>query len=192
MDIASEKAALRREMLERRRSMPAGEVQVRSLAVLRGLWASGLLLHRKTVAIYAAAGGEVVTAPLFHQLRDEGARVVLPRVRGRGPELDFYPVENWGALELSRFGIPEPKAEGPTAPPEEFDLVVVPGVAFDRSGGRVGYGMGCYDRVLARLRPEAPRVGIGYDYQLVPHTPQDEHDAPLSAVITESEIVSVP
>jgi len=179
-------------MLARRRSMPEGEVRVRSLAVLRSLWASGLLLHRRTVALYAAAGGEVLTGPLFHQLRDDGVQALLPRVRGRGPEIDFYPVEDFGRLELSRFGIPEPPAEGATVDPAEFDLVVVPGVAFDRSRGRLGYGMGCYDRVLARLRPEAPAVGIGYDWQLVERVPQGEHDVPLTAVVTESEIVSGP
>ena len=192
MDVASDKAALRRELLARRRSLPEGEVRVRSLAVLRGLWASGLLLGRRTVALYAAAGGEVLTGPLFHQLRDDNVRVVLPRVRGRGPEIDFFAVESFGDLELSGLGIPEPKAEGGPVDPAEFDLAVVPGVAFDRAGGRLGYGMGCYDRVLARLRPEARSAGIGYDWQLVERLPQDANDVRLSAVVTESEIVSVP
>ena len=63
--------------------------------------------------------------------------------------------------------------------------MLVPGVAFDPSGGRLGYGMGCYDRVLERTKPGTPLVGIGYDFQLVDEIPMEEHDVRLSAIIVE-------
>jgi len=90
----------------------------------------------------------------------------------------------------SEMGIPEPEPEGEPVPPEEFDFVLVPGVAFDRHGGRVGYGMGCYDRVLERLREGVPMVGVGYDFQIYEEVPMEAHDVPLSAIVSESEIAS--
>ena len=192
MTAIEDKRALRRRILSLRRALPPAEAGSRSLQVLRALWSSGLLLGRRTVALYAAAGGEVETRLLFHQLRAEGMRVALPRVRGGGPELDFFAVSDWEGLLVSRLRIPEPAPVGEPLLPSAFDLMVVPGVAFDRCGGRLGYGMGCYDRVLVGLRPEAPRVGLGYDFQLLPRVPREAHDVPLSAVVTESEIVLVP
>lgn len=192
MDLKQEKIALRKELLARRRALAEGEVPVRSAAVLRSLWASGLLLRRQVVALYAAIDQEVLTEPLFVQLRDEGVTVVLPRVRGRGPELDFYEVRDWRSLRPSALRIPEPAGEGAPVPPGSFDLAVIPGVAFDRSGGRLGYGMGCYDRVLPALRRGVPSVGLAYDFQLLDRVPREAHDLVLTHVISESEIVPAP
>jgi 5-formyltetrahydrofolate cyclo-ligase len=183
------KKEMRRMVLAMRRSLGADEVERRSASVLKRLDDSGLLDGRETVALYAAADGEVLTRPLFERLKAEGRRPVLPRVRGRGPELDFFRVTDWEGLANSRLGIPEPSGDSEPVPPEEFDFVLVPGVAFDARGGRLGYGMGCYDRVLERTRPGIPLAGIGYDFQLVDEIPMEEHDARLTAVVIERGIL---
>lgn len=184
-----DKSDLRRKILAERRSLLPPEVEQRSLLVLDNLFESGILEGQETVALYAAADREVLTRPLFERLVGEGQRVVLPRVRGRGPQIDFFPVRDWSRLEVSRLSIPEPSCEGEPMVPEKFDLVVVPGIAFDCFGGRIGYGMGCYDRVLARTRPRVPLIGIGYDFQLVDRVPRERHDIALTGVIVESKIV---
>jgi 5-formyltetrahydrofolate cyclo-ligase len=182
------KSQLRRRTLAWRRALTAEEVGRRSVAVHEHLWASGLLARARVVALYAAADNEVATRPLFARLAAEGRTVVLPRVRGRGPEIDFFPVPDWDALVRSRLGVPEP-AEGAAVAPEEFDFIAVPGVAFDARGGRLGYGMGCYDRVLGRRRKGVAAVGLGYDFQFVPALPQGPHDVPLTAVALERALV---
>jgi 5-formyltetrahydrofolate cyclo-ligase len=140
------------------------------------------------VALYAAAesAGEVSTLPLFYHLRKRGTRTALPRVRGKGPEIDFFEVDDWSRLEISPLGIPEPRGDEPAVDPGAFDAVIVPGVAFDAQGGRVGYGMGCYDRALPRVRPGAPLIGLAYDFQMIDRAPMDEHDVPLTAALTET------
>jgi 5-formyltetrahydrofolate cyclo-ligase len=180
------KAELRREILAARRALSAQAVDSASAEVLARLAASGLLDGRRTVALYAAADNEVRTRPLFERLLAEGKRLLLPRVRGRGPEIDFFEVREWERLTVSKLGIPEPADSGAPVPPEEFDLVIIPGVAFDARGGRLGYGMGCYDRALSRVRAEVPLVGVCYDLQLLDEVPVEAHDAPLSAVISQT------
>jgi len=177
-------------LLGQRRALSRQEVETGSAAVNKALLESGLLENVEVVALYAAADNEVLTRPLYERLRDTVGKIVLPRVIGQGPLIEFFPVLDWDALVLSRLGIPEPTAEGEPVEPETFDFVAVPGVGFDAHGGRLGYGMGCYDRVLARVRAGAPLVGIGYDFQLVERVPMDEHDVPLTAVAAPSGIVT--
>ena len=181
------KKNLRQAILGLRRLLGPDEVSRRSNAALQNLYRSGLLPTRGTVALYAAADLEVLTEPLFQRLSRAGLKVALPRVRGKGPEIDFFAVTDWAGLVKSRFGIPEPPANGDPVALAELDFVLVPGIAFDAHGGRLGYGMGCYDRALKETRPEAPRVGIGYDFQLVEAVPKEAHDVLLTAVVIERE-----
>ncbi len=187
-----EKARLRKLMLEKRRLLDPGEVQQGSAAVMDNLKSSGLLENCGLFALYASAGGEVNTRPLFEELVERGKIVVLPRVRGRGPEIDFFQASDWDALETSSFGIPEPVPSAEPVPPGEFDFVLVPGVAFDRRGARLGFGMGCYDRVLEKIRPGTPAVGVAYDFQVVDEVPAEPHDVFLTAVVSESGIALSP
>ncbi len=179
------KKELRQSVLAMRRALGPGEVSERSKTVLENLYKSGLLDGRATVAIFASADCEVSTRPLFDRLIGQGRRVALPRVRGRGPRIDFFEVKDWGSLVKSGFGIPEPPAGSAEVPVAELDFILVPGVAYDARGGRLGYGMGCYDRALSEVRPGTPLVGIGYDFQLVDEVPMEEHDVPLTAVVIE-------
>ncbi len=187
--IREKKKALRREIRAMRQGLSEESARRMSARVMAGLKESGLLQGRRNVALYASADLEVNTRPLFEDLIREGVRVFLPRVRGKGPELDFFRVSDWDGLIISPLGIPEPGPEGEAADYGEFDFVLVPGIAFDRRGGRLGYGMGCYDRVLEKTRPGAALVGVGYDFQLVSEVPMDEHDVFLSAIVTESKVL---
>jgi len=190
--ILDEKKALRQRLLAERRALTRSEVIERSRQVHARAWASGIFNGAKTAALYAAADSEVRTRPLFERLRAEGKSVVLPRVRGAGPEIDFFPVEDWERLLVSARGIPEPEPAGEPTALSRLDVVIVPGIAFDRKLGRLGYGLGCYDRALAGTRPEAVRAGIGFDFQVVEAVPAEAHDVQLSMVIVESRVILPP
>jgi 5-formyltetrahydrofolate cyclo-ligase len=103
--------------------------------------------------------------------------------------VEFVAVETLAALQPSRFGICEPRS-GEAVPLARIDLVVLPGVAFDKKGIRLGYGLGCYDRALAAIeRPTL--VGLAYDFQVVNALPREEHDIPVDMVVTERKILSM-
>ena len=114
--------------------------------------------------------------------RGRGLAIAWPRVDGDA--LVFARCRP-AALVAGAYGILAPPPDAPPVVPDAFDLILVPGVAFDAEGRRLGRGGGHYDRVLASLPPRATSVGIGYDFQLVASVPCEEHDVPVDMVITE-------
>jgi len=94
-------------------------------------------------------------------------------------------------LELHRYGYQQPVKDAPITNPNILDIVLVPGLAFDKSGNRLGYGMGFYDRLLAQLRPDCLRVAITCDALFVDELPAEAHDVPMTHVITESGVTRI-
>lgn len=134
---------------------------------------------------------EVRTADLVTQALQTGKKVVVPYCVG--DDLKLFLLADRAELSAGTLGIPEPKeslrsrAERQVAP-EELDLLAVPGLAFDRSGGRVGHGRGYFDRLLRHLRPDACSIGLAFECQLFDWVPMDSHDVPLDGIVTEERI----
>ena len=137
----------------------------------------------RAVALYASLADEVSTRPLFEALRSRGVICVFPRVL-TGWILEFAPVADW--RELQPCGrISEPPAGVPAWDFGEGDTVIVPGVAFDAAGNRLGRGRGCYDRAFPSGL-EGPRLlGLGFAFQVVARVPCDSRDRPMDAIVTE-------
>lgn len=134
----------------------------------------------RTIAVFAALPGEVDLTEVINRHRDR--RWAYPRVRGA--ELDFYHVENpVSGLQPGHLGIREPSVELPLVAVAEIDAFFCPGLAFDRSGGRLGRGRGYYDRLLSRARPDALKIGICFPWQMVPDTFPQTHDISMDEVI---------
>ncbi len=181
-DIKRRKRMLRREVRARRDALLPEERERLGQAVARNLLALPPVADASTVMAFSSFGSEVDTGPIIEQLARDGRRVVLPRVEDR----TIVPVtyRSGDPVKPSSFGALEP-AGGERVLPEDIDVVVVPGLAFDRSGHRVGYGGGFYDRFLGRLRPGALTVGICFSVQLVDEVPHGRGDRPVDLVVTE-------
>ena len=171
------KPITRRIVLSRRDLMPEAE---RVAAAARIVTTIGALLPAGTVALYAAKSTEVELAGLDAELRARGVRVVYPRVVAGQRVLEMAE----GDLAPGSFGLREPT--GAAVPLAEIAAFVVPGIAFDRAGGRLGWGHGYYDATLALARPDALRIGVALECQLVEHLPRDAHDINLDLVVTEA------
>ncbi len=130
-----------------------------------------------TVALYWSLKDEVETPPFIRRWCDS-KRILLPEVRGEN--LVFRKYDPREGVSPGAFGIGE--AHGEECPPEEVDLIIVPGVAFDRQGGRMGRGKGFYDRFLVRC--PAYKIGICFHYQLADEIPCEEHDIRMDTVIS--------
>jgi len=145
----------------------------------------------ETVMFYVDARSEVRTRPFLPGAIAAGKRVVVPYcVEG---ELDLFHLESMEELAPGYFGIQEPRPElralpGKRVEPVELSLVMVPGLAFDRRGGRTGYGKGYYDRLLRRAVRDTRRVAVAFECQLFPEVPMLEYDAFMDKVITEKAI----
>jgi 5-formyltetrahydrofolate cyclo-ligase len=135
------------------------------------------------VALYAAKGSEVDTAGIDDAARARGLTVAYPRVVGDQLELAFH-AARIDELRPARFGLREPSPSAPAIDLARVAMFFVPGLAFDRGGGRVGWGRGHYDATLAAA-PGARRVGLAFELQLVDDVPREPHDALLHIILTE-------
>ena len=175
-----------------------GEGEARSQRMQERLLASELWRKCRRVAAYVSVKGEAETGLILEEALRSGRELFLPRCRVKGEEgwpgaMDFFVCTDFGALVKSSFGIPEP-VPGPEAHllmPEALKepdtLVIVPALAFDRSGYRLGYGGGYYDRMLASAT--CPCVGLAFHDLLVESLPREEWDRPVSAICTEEVLL---
>ena len=183
--LAAAKRALRREAAAAREAFSerAGRAGAAACGHL-----SALPSYRKaaTVLWYAAMSSEVATLPAIEAALAEGKRVAVPWCDG--DDLALWRLESIAELEPGAWGIPEPVAERRRDPERqvaaaEIELAVVPGLAFDRSGRRLGHGKGYYDRLLARS--PAVRAGLCFDAQVFPEVPAGPRDAVMDWLVTE-------
>ena len=143
-----------------------------------------------TVSGFMPLGSEINPLPLMKKLAAQGARLALPVVAARGQPLVMR-AWAWGEpLNAGVWGIREPKPEAPEVEP---DILLVPLLAFDRAGYRLGYGGGYYDRTIGRLRANKPvtAVGVAFAAQEVPQVPISPRDARLDLVLTEREVIDL-
>lgn len=148
-------------------------------------------LGGRTVALYRALAGEVPTERIRHACLAAGALLYYPRVTGRGT-LGFYPHREGDGWETGPYGIEEPLNPAGVEPRlSGWDIVVIPGLAFDRRGNRLGHGFGYYDRFLGGLQESVPRIGLAFAGQLVTEVPVDAWDVPVHTLVTEEGVIRV-
>jgi 5-formyltetrahydrofolate cyclo-ligase len=181
------KGTLRTVTLAKRRELAPEQAAEKSLALQKRCLALPEFQRADTVALYAAVQREVDTAFLAAAALDAGKRVLFPAVIG--DDLEFRQVRSLADLVPGRFKIPEPVGEPCRI--VEADLIVVPGVAFDCCGRRIGYGKGYYDRSLHLLEGSGKLVGFCYDFQLVEEIVGESHDVTMDLVVTELRVVRV-
>lgn len=178
--LASRKTALRTQIRQRRRMLPAAARRRAALAAARHLARACRLLRARHVAAYLGFADEIDTGPALRLLRRQGCHVYVPKIAG--PRLRFARLR--GALRRNRYGIAEPAV---LRLPPRLDLIVLPLVAFDAAGRRLGMGGGYYDRLLARPRAARRPLRVGYAFaaQEARAVPVAAHDVRLDAVVTE-------
>ncbi|MCA1784111.1 MAG: 5-formyltetrahydrofolate cyclo-ligase [Intrasporangiaceae bacterium] len=183
MDLQDRKVALRRSARDARRSLSPATRTAATAAIGERLGELLELTSAGTVLVYAAGATEVDVEAAAGDLRVRGVTTLYPRVRGE--DLDLVAVDDPSALVLGHRDILEPT--GPSNDPTTVDAVLVPGVAFDLHGGRLGQGGGHYDRLLPRIG-DAVRIGIAFSCQIVPSVPRLDHDVAVDIVVTEQSV----
>jgi len=183
------KREIRRRILTLRNAMPPGSIAVKSGEIVRRLTELREIRNSSTLMVFLSFGSEILTDDLIRWGWEEGKRIVVPLCRPEGRELTPCLVNGFDELEAGHYGIREPKADRLlVVPPGEIDAVLVPAVAFDRRGYRVGYGGGYYDRFLPKV-PHAVRIGAAFACQIVPEVPIDLYDVQVERIATEEGII---
>lgn len=174
-----DKTQLRQTIRQRKRAMTEEEIQRRSAALATLFTQSDAYRQAKTIYGYLPYNQEVRTVPMLQQALADGKRVAVPKVYG--DEMKFLYLEDLTQVAKGYAGIPEPIADGPVAH-DETALVLMPGLAFDPQGHRIGYGGGFYDKFLA-AEPHHPTLALCYDFQMLPSLDTQEHDIPVDTVL---------
>ncbi len=178
-------------MRERLRGARADVARSVSAAIATHLAAIPGFAAAQGIGLFAAIPGEPDLRALSDDLRAAGRRTAYPRCRDDGG-MDFVVVAGWEDLESGRYGVLEPGSHIPAALPATIDFVLVPGLAFDRAGARLGRGRGYYDRALVEaVSPAAVRVGVALAEQLVPDVPTESHDVRMDWLVTEEGVMRI-
>lgn len=181
------KRRLRPQARARRDAIPAADRDSRSAALLDHLRQLDGFATAEVVHTYVGIGSEVATLPLIEQLLEHGARVICPRV-ANGDHLEHREISSTDDLIEGAMDLLEPDpARTAEVSIAEIDLVLVPGLAFTRSGYRLGYGRGYYDRLLTECAGTA--IGLAFDAQLLDVLPTEAHDRAVDLIVTESETI---
>lgn len=181
----TEREWLRKHVRELRAAQGPSEVTGKSSLICVSLVQLPELLRATTIMAYAAIKQEADINSYWQREYLRGKTIVLPRVNG--DQLEAVKFNGWDQMKSGPFGLLEPKGE--KFPVEKIEVALVPGVAFDLHGHRLGYGKGYYDRFLPLLNPTAFFCGIAYDLQLVNDTFPTNQDVAVHAVVTESRII---
>lgn len=182
------KHLLRKTLLKRRLSLTVSEKVEASRVIQDIFMASPEYLAANSIAIYSAVNGEVSTDKVMSHTLSVGKALFLPAVEG--DLMRFRRINSLDDFVVGSFGIMQPGFECAIADPEDIDIIVVPGVGFDRSGQRIGYGKGYYDRTLHRLEGRGRLIAFCYDCQLVDSLAGEQHDVSMDRIITEQRVVN--
>ena len=190
------KQKLKDEIFRKRKSLPKSEVDEKSAAIREKLFSLNEFKDSKNILFYVSFNNEVDTIETIKELlknKEENKKnIIVPYVEKNNPILQLSKLNSFDDLEPKTFGILEPKdGKIKKFDANELGLVIVPGIAFDENGHRIGYGYGYYDRFLRKLNKNKTKIGLCYDFQLVDKIPEEKHDVPMDIIITEKRIVKV-
>ena len=189
--LSKQKQCIRKQLLERRNNLSTFDILKRSNQILAALCAVREFQDASTVLSYLSFGTEVNTHGCIRSmLSNETTRILVPVVAdSKTPTLMLSELHAWNEIATSAYGILEPQHEYiRERPASDVDLALVPGIAFDRHGNRIGYGGGYYDVLLRRIEGKA--VALAYGFQVLEKLPRESHDIQMDAIATEEGIIS--
>jgi 5-formyltetrahydrofolate cyclo-ligase len=192
LKASGRKKALRKRLLAERNSLSAPERILKSSRIMYRLMALQEYRMARTVMFFVSHGSEVITDIMIGQALRDGKHAAVPRTDPANCGISAHKVKSLEHdLEPRTYGIREPKPGScPEVAPGKIDLVLVPGVAFDAAGHRIGYGKGYYDKWLKKFAI-GKRVGICFDCQLIRSVPKTESDMPVAKIVTEKRVVEI-
>ena len=174
-----DKKALRQTIKERKKAMTEAEIVAASNRLAEQFYATEQYRNAKTIYGYLPYNQEVRTTPILQKALADGKKIAVPKVYG--DKMRFIYLEDLSQVEKGYCNIPEPIDDGPVAD-DPTALVLMPGLAFDAEGHRIGYGGGFYDKFLME-EPGHPTVALCYEFQMLPHLETEEFDIPVDIVL---------
>ena len=164
------------------------EVKIKSDEIRQRLLGVERVKQAKTICTFISAFKEPDTVEIIKEIWEQDKKIVVPITDIESGTLSLSYINSMDDMEKGAYGILEPKTVR-KADENNIDVILVPGLAFDRNGGRMGFGKGYYDRLLESSK--AVKIGLCYDFQILEKIPTESHDVPMNFVITEKEILEI-
>lgn len=188
-----DKKILRKEVLEKRNNLDFNKKEEMDKEILKKFYETQYYKKAKKIFIYISYSSEINTKEIINKALKDNKKIYIPRTEFKTRHMDAVEITSLDNLVESTYGILEPSKEAPYIEPNELDLIVVPGVAFDRNGGRMGYGAGFYDRYFKKIKKEnikkIVKLALAYEIQMLNEVPMNEQDVPVDYIITENEFI---
>ena len=187
------KQTLKQQIFEKRNSLPKEEIREKSIKIKNNLFSLKEFNVAKNIMLYVSFNTEADTQKIIKELLNKKEKtIVVPYVTKGDFKLHLSELKSFNELKPKTFGILEPREMYIREfNPDKLDLVIVPGIAFDKKGHRIGYGYGYYDRFLKTIKKKAVKIGLAFDFQLIESIPEEEHDVPMNIVVTDKEILRI-
>jgi len=176
------KAQIRSKILKRLKIQKEEDRNRKSKLIKDKLLRNKVFKKAKVVMFYIAFGGEVHTEEMIREAKKIGKLICVPIFRKDREIMQPAIFEDHAKLKKGPYGVLEPVTET-LVKPEDLDLIVVPGIAFDKKGNRLGRGKGCYDRFLGALSDNTPSIGLAFDFQILPLIPTTSNDVSVKKII---------
>lgn len=186
-----DKKEIRKEIIKKRDTIKIEEKIEKDKAIRGLLKELDLYKNSINIFIYVGFGSEIDTSIFIDDFIKDNKRIFIPKTNISKKEMNAVEITDLNALEKNKYGILEPKDDNQIINKNDIDLVILPGVAFDISGSRIGYGGGYYDKYLMDIKDSIPKVALAYDFQLLEDIPVEEHDIKADYIITEMRQINL-
>lgn len=180
------KSEFRDYIAKKKEALPLVEKREMDNAIYETIINSHEFINAKVIFIYISFGKEVDTHNIIQYAIASGKEVCVPRVISRLKGMRALKINSLDELEISNYGILEPKENSEEVSVENMDLAVIPGLAFDLQGGRIGYGGGFYDRFFSNSDINIKKIALAYEFQILEEIPLEDHDIAIDSIITEN------
>ena len=183
------KHLLRKNLREKRKNQDKSIKKIKDTKICSKIEKLTEFQNAKSVLFYAPIEQEM-EVDIWKLIKKyiQKKEVFLPRTEHKKRSIKICHISNLGQLKKSTLGILEPDGKCETEKPKNIDLVIVPGIAFDEQGNRIGFGKGFYDTLLKKTK--CPKVALAYDFQIMQSIPCEKHDVPMDIIITEKRIIT--
>lgn len=186
-----DKKRIREEIIERRNFLSLETKREYDEIIFRELIDSDIYKKSKKIFIYISFGSEVDTKRFINHALNDNKEIYVPKTNKTTKEMLAIKINSLDNMDVDKWGILEPKSVDKNKIGESFDVVIMPGVAFDRIGDRIGYGGGYYDKYISNTNLQCIKLALAYDLQIVNEFKSEQHDIKVDYIITNNEFIKI-
>jgi 5-formyltetrahydrofolate cyclo-ligase len=186
-----EKDSIRKQIIEHRDSIDINTKNQWDANIFNSLIKSEWYKKANTIFAFVSFKSETDTHKIIKYAIQDKKTICVPRIKSKQKGIEIFKIDSFYQLEKGYFGILEPIESCLAVDSKDIDLILMPGVAFDRQGGRLGYGAGFYDRFLSNMNNNVDKIAVAYHFQVLDNIPMDEHDVRINGIVTEEEIIRI-